>query len=146
MKSSTDSAHGRRQLGVLATLMLLLVGAIVASSRAEAATYIKIDQHYYGWGASMDITPSPNLPMVGFIDNTTARNCGRPDGSLPSSSSFRVYVGAFFEPLEFKSFTRATNGTDYILTLVSVEGDVVCSTGEVPPPVGSTTLFKDGFE
>lgn len=129
------------------------LSAVLFSGGAQAATlaYLKMDGRWYG------ITSADNFEFsvdnrTAFLNDSTAQNCRRPNGSAPSLGSTNSAIFAVGNPIvtigsrtpsDAFTVTPAAGGVLTIITFYSLDGDIICN-GEVPAP--QLPLFANGFE
>lgn len=122
------------------------------SAAAVFTAFMVLDNRWYG------VTTARNwdydtVGLTMFLDDVTATNCRRANGSFPNLGTINNILFGVGTPMTFFA-GAATNDTVTILlptaptlpviTIRSLDGDLICQ-GEVAPPP-SPTLFSNGFE
>lgn len=147
---------------VTALLVISMAGMDVAAQAFSAKSqsnaygaYLKLDGRWYG----VTTNRAWDIDLVGtavFVDDTTAMNCRRANGSFPSLGSGWLFgVGS---PMSFIGarasgdpvrIDKAHPDVPTVIELVSLDGDLQCS-GQVTAPVltppAETPIFVSSFE
>lgn len=156
----SSSNSGTRWL-LIAALVLTCCGAAFAQAQSKVeltnaySAYLKLDGRWYGITSTRDWDIDLSGAAV-FVDDATAVNCRRANGSYPSfGNGWLIGVGS---PMSF--FGARTTGNVAVVTkpysnvpavieLYSLDGDLQCngetSAPDLAPPV-ETPVFINSFE
>ncbi len=125
----------------------LLIVLLVTTSNAGAGQYIVMDGQAYSVGNG---APNVLMPLFIISPSSSMSQCSRPGGSQPPSSSYQIYYGPTYAPLNLTAMWDHACFTDGIgrtcaLLLSSSSGDVRCA-GNVEVPAIVNLIFSSGFE
>lgn len=132
-------------------LLLACVGlaAPLAHAQSTPLAMASIDGRWYVLDSTSNTLIAPGTLTTVFAFNIQATNCRRPDGSLPATGPFYVFIGPNSEAIYATTLRIALRvPSGYLLHLTTAGNDARCN-GEVPAPPDAAPpglLFRDGFE
>lgn len=135
-------------------LLLLLIASLgllapMAHAQSTPQAMANIDGRWYVLDSTSNTVIAPGSLTTVFAFNIQATNCRRPDGSIPATGPFYVFIGPNSEAIyatTLRLVLRTTGG--YFLYLTTAANDARCL-GETtaPPDAGAPDLlFRNGFE